>query len=482
LTRYEASLEAYGEATDGLTSLFAGSSRAARLKIAERGCGQAAIVSVACGVFAPLLMSFVIWVLRKAKEDNLKRLYFVSRDGELPRRVAATVAPKLGYDCELRYLYGSRQAWHLPAVTHFDELFRDWFSVVAHSDLTVRDVLMRVGVTPEAIAKELAAIGISCRLYDRPIRGECRPRMAELMTSDAFEEMVVGRAEERRAIAVEYLRQEKLFEDDSWAIVDLGWKGRLQRSLSRLLALAEGPPCRGLYLGLRDSPDSQERDRMDAFLFDGRAPKGDKSPFAAFEALAESICKSEEEQVVGYERDGALNVKPLFRGQRNALWAEWPFGLVRESICEMAGVFPTEVIVPESITDARPALTEVLRAFWMSPSAAEARAWAGLPIESDQAANYSERLAAPYRVMDVARAFACGGFPRKHPWFWVAGARGITGTLTHAATRLAAALGATVRGRWAYHEPPLQPKSLAHLWTTRDERDRGAAIEGDVAC
>ena len=61
-------------------------------------------------LLAPLLISFTLWVLEEARKMNISRLYFVSRDGELPYKVAKIFSSQYP-DVEIKYLYGSRDAW-----------------------------------------------------------------------------------------------------------------------------------------------------------------------------------------------------------------------------------------------------------------------------------------------------------------------------------------------------------------------------------
>ena len=146
LTRYERSLEKHAEATAGLTSWLAGSSRVARLEAYERGVPRA-VADVAAGVMAPMLVGYVLWALGQARMRGLRRLYFVARDGEIMLEVARRLGPVVAPHVELRYLYGSRQPWVLGACASSDVVLRHWAQ--GRTDFTARTTLERVGVTPE---------------------------------------------------------------------------------------------------------------------------------------------------------------------------------------------------------------------------------------------------------------------------------------------------------------------------------------------
>ena len=72
-------------------------------------------VSQAAGwVLAPVLGTFVRWVLERALSAGVSRLYFLARDGWFPYRLAQTLCQAWKLPVECRYLYGSRLAWRQP--------------------------------------------------------------------------------------------------------------------------------------------------------------------------------------------------------------------------------------------------------------------------------------------------------------------------------------------------------------------------------
>ena len=114
LNRYEHVWEDHRWETSGLSSLLAGGSRLARLAMAPTA-EQEPVVRVAAGVAAPVLTAYVLWVLNAAARESIERLYFLARDGQILYEIALRLRDRLGLDLDLRYLYGSRQAFGDPA-------------------------------------------------------------------------------------------------------------------------------------------------------------------------------------------------------------------------------------------------------------------------------------------------------------------------------------------------------------------------------
>jgi predicted HAD superfamily hydrolase len=66
-------------------------------------------------VAAPALAGYTVWVLREARALGVQRLRFLSRDGQVLYELARQIAPPLGIDLDLEYVYSSRLTWSLAA-------------------------------------------------------------------------------------------------------------------------------------------------------------------------------------------------------------------------------------------------------------------------------------------------------------------------------------------------------------------------------
>jgi FMN phosphatase YigB (HAD superfamily) len=158
--RYEKALQEHRTSTDGLTATMAGASRLARLHVEPNGAREEALVDVAAGVMAPVLVAYVTWVLRRSEALGLRRVYFVARDGQVLLRVAEHLAPRLGIDLELRYLYGSRLVWNRVVASPTTNP-QVWHSLIGLSSDGVanRDILERTGLDPATVERVIAGSG-----------------------------------------------------------------------------------------------------------------------------------------------------------------------------------------------------------------------------------------------------------------------------------------------------------------------------------
>lgn len=266
-TRYEALLHA-ATATHpaALRSAVAGAARAARLSRRASTPHDAALWTVGTTVAGPLLCGFTLWVLQQARLGGIPRLHFVSRDGQILKRIADMMCARLGWEIDCPYLFGSRQAWHLPTVERLDDTTMAWLVQQGTRD-PLRDVLARAELAPSEIAAALARHGLG---GEATLATPVPPsQVAALLRDPEVEPVVLAAAAERRRAALGYLEQEGLLGPGPHAVVDLGWHGRLQRSLRRLLELGgdgRTPDLTGFYLALVSRPPGFTPDNMRAYV------------------------------------------------------------------------------------------------------------------------------------------------------------------------------------------------------------------------
>lgn len=265
-------------------------------------------------VFAPVLFCFVNWVLEEARKKGIKRLYFLARDGYQMYLVADALCKEAGDEIECRYLYGSRYAWRIPQFALEGELCLDKICL-GGIDVTFEKVMKRGNLTDEealAVAEELGFV----ERYQIPLSYyEVQQLKQPLRVSSQFLSYVYTHSKEAYAETLGYLKQEGLFDETSYAIVDSGWTGSMQRTLRQLLQNAGFKKrIRGFYFGLYELPPSEEIDSYYTYYF---GPKGGIRKKVYFSnCLYETVYSAPHGMTVGYEdKDGSY--MPVFGGAGN---------------------------------------------------------------------------------------------------------------------------------------------------------------------
>jgi FMN phosphatase YigB (HAD superfamily) len=421
LNGFETLLERHRWGTEGLSSAMAAASRLARVSTPAASSRDRLVRDVAAGVAAPTLVAYVLWVLRRSQQLGLKRLYFLSRDGQVLLDVASRLARRLSVDYELRYLFGSRQSWNLASLRSAgeDDLAWVWDST---DFLSVESLLARVGLRPPEVAAHLTTIGLDVGQWRRALSAPERDRLRALFQQAEVRACIEQRAAEKRRLVLRYLAQEQVLTSGAWGVVDLGWYGSMQKALAALVSSAGGSIPVGFYFGLFQGPivDTCALSR-EAFYFDERSATGYLRAVPDIIPLMEMLCAGDHGTVVDFvERDGA--VEPMLKEPINHRVVDWGLPLVRRTIAAFVDNLVVDAALVNPWADVRDPITDGLRAFWVRPSAAIARAWADFPWEDGLGReSYWITLARGYRWPEVARAVWRRRVDPHHRAAWLAG-------------------------------------------------------------
>lgn len=381
-TRYETCLHDAGAAYPAaMRSALAGSARVARLAEDAPNAHLRELRKIGSGVAGPLLAGFVLWVLEQARQRGIRRIHFVARDGQILQRIADRLCQRLGWDIECHYLYGSRQAWHLPSLQRVDDAALGW--LLPHdTEASLRGALRRADLSPEAIADALERRGFASADWDAPVGADRMPALRAVLRQPDVERLILERAAERRRDALGYLGQEGLLGDGPVAIVDIGWHGRLQRSLRHLLAAGrDGTPAAltGFYLGLISLPPDVPADTLVSYL-----DTGTESPTSAWyfnQVLLEIFCAADHGTVRGYTQrpeDGSF--APVLAEHRDERVLGWGLRALQDAIAAFADEIGLAIVasgrpVEHWIALLHDAGCAAFSAFQREPSPTEAEAF-----------------------------------------------------------------------------------------------------------
>jgi hypothetical protein len=375
-TRYERLIRESGAASDVRASALSGAIRVARL---SSRCGtrdEQAIWDVGANVAGPLLFCYVAWVLCEAERRGLQRLYFLSRDGQILERIAREIAGALGSSIQFSYLAASRQAWHAPAFVEFDEATTGWV-LDGGEDLALDVVLRRLGLTAAECEAALVRSNIGTKDVARTV-AELGDRVDRLLKDPAFVAQVRAKAEAARELMLEYLTAQGMVGGQTVGIVDIGWNGRLQASLSKVLGSIDAtmrPEVTGFYLGLHSKPASLPSEALVSFASTATLPAGPRLNGS----LLEIFCAADHGTVVGYRRT-AGGVEPRYRSEENPEALGWGLAIQQAAIVSCAknileGMKLVGMTLSECVASLQGPAFDCLGMFTETPSREEGEAY-----------------------------------------------------------------------------------------------------------
>ena len=363
-------------------SLVGGAARRARLSRLDQA--YSGTWSLATGVAGPLLFGYVFWLLHEAKNRSIERLYFLARDGQILIKVAVAINDAQGLGLDLRYLPASRSAWFLASHTTGTPSERA-AALIPDQTAVVEDILRRIDVSPHSVKEQLEAWGFA----DETDRLRVVHRDAELdrvrlmFSTPPLSDLIAGRCSEEARTTLEYFEENGLLGRTPFAIVDIGWKGRLQRALAKLLRQTGAVPLpTGFYLGLRETPPPNEAGACITYFSASDALSINPS-------LAEVFCSADHGTVIAYVRSSDGVVRPLLAPPENRDTDSWNLGIFQSGVeafaRHMIDAMPVyEVSTVEWCEVFRKSTLASMRRLVRFPSKAEAAILGSHPHASNQ--------------------------------------------------------------------------------------------------
>ncbi len=215
---------------------LSGASRQARLHSPIISKHQQTLFQIGANIAGPVLLMYVKWILQEAERNNLQRLYFLARDGQILLQIARRIHKYSGFRGELRYLYASRQALYVPATTEIDDKIISWI-LLKKQYLSLGMIANRTGLDVAMLQRELKALSGTHYAADYHFNTNEIKILQSLLHVPNVQKAILDKAAEWRINAKNYLEQEGLFEDIPYGVVDLGVKGTLQDCIKDILLM-----------------------------------------------------------------------------------------------------------------------------------------------------------------------------------------------------------------------------------------------------
>lgn len=400
-----------------LAARFARASRAARSAVEAASEHETAIRDVAAGVAAPALVSFVIWIQEQARQRGLRRLRFLSRDGQVLYELTRRLSPLLGVDLDLEYVYCSRLTWGF-AATRADRLAEAPWLFNSFIKSNAADVGARLGLPLEQYQPAMLACGVSLSLDARADQPAQARALRRFVDTPEVTSAVGARIEAMRRLVLDYAAQHDLAEADT-GLVDIGWTGRMVASLIGVCEAAGMSRPHVLFWGHEPRPATgwTDPERVGSFVYNAATAQGLgwRVPDAPF--VMETFCMGDHGIVSGYRAGVAEQTEPVLLSARNDAAEAWGLRLYRSTLYAFCAALEGDGSLPGD--DVRPLVHQVMDAFWCHPNPAEALAWGTYPYDSDPAGTAIRPLARPFaghdRVTRGDRAWLAGSLTLSTP-------------------------------------------------------------------
>lgn len=294
---------------------------------------KAVAFHVGCRYAGPVLYSYAEWIVGQAVKKNMKRLYFIARDGYLIKKAVDIILKSRSIDIKTKYIYGSRKAWRMPSLS---ESHYNLYQLILWSHIyritTLKELSSVLHIPLEGLYDHLPGVYAKNKKDDHISVQELEYIAGKLSKDDEFRKYHLRQLEKERCMAQQYLAQEVDVSDDAFAFVDVSGGGLTQGCLWGLLKDIYPKPIHTFFFKI-DRVNLVENSVTDTFM----------PGFLENNLTIEMMCRAPHGQTSGYLREGDDIVPQLEQTESRALinygFYDYEKGITdfAEAMCKVSG-------------------------------------------------------------------------------------------------------------------------------------------------
>lgn len=252
---------------------------------------------IGCRYAGPVLYSYAEWIVRQAEAKEIKRLYFIARDGYLIKKIVDIILSVKKTDIETYYIYGSRKAWRMPSLSEeYYNLYQIFLWSHNYRIRTLKD-LSDILYIPESMLYEYLPGTYAKNKTNNWISNQELEYIIEKLSADqSFRACHLQVLNQERKLVQRYLEQEIEMDKDDFAFVDVGGGGLTQGCLYELMKERHPNPIRTFFFKI---------DRVN--LAEGSATYTFMPGALRNDLIIEMMCRAPHGQTKGYiEKSGKI--------------------------------------------------------------------------------------------------------------------------------------------------------------------------------
>jgi FMN phosphatase YigB (HAD superfamily) len=251
-------------------------------------------------VLGQVLLNYTLWLIKETKENNYKKILFLSREGFLLKQVYDLVAKYVGMDAESEYLYVSRRALSIAAIdneTDFDNLLDIYY------EGSLKNLfLKRFGIEVSNASDEIVKLP--------------EDKQKVKIAMEPFNKVILENAEVEKANYLGYIEKvlSNVDANEKIMVSDIGYSGTIQYYLSKVTNRAYDG--RYIVTDNKKKPLLIEGNTIKGFYDDGTMQDLTKSYIHKYHLLLESILISPNGQLLKMDE----NAKTVYEVEENPLY------------------------------------------------------------------------------------------------------------------------------------------------------------------
>lgn len=346
-----------------------------------------------CSFAACLYVGYIEWLISESQRQGIKRLYFLARDGYLLQKMFDIIAKARGVDIETKYIYGSRAAWRLPAVSEIGlkrlmEINVNIFTIETMASAFCCSINELIKFLPKKYQKYPPTKMLNL--------DELKEIGAALDKNNNFKILLDNKCSKKQELIKEYIKQEINDSDENWAIVDCVGSGYTLSCLKSILK--QSKPIKSFYLRLSSAKSLAETNFYTWF-----------SNSAYVNMLTEVFTRAPHGVTLGYKYDKNKKVIPILDETEGNALIKWGFQDFTDGFIAFSQFYTTNTCFNSEIIVSDVKLyCEYFNFIKNCQNAEFANLVGTIPFSINQSTNCNESFIKKYKTIELLNEFING--------------------------------------------------------------------------
>lgn len=261
-----------------------------------------------CSFAAPILYNYTKWVIDNCLDLGIENIFFVARDGYIPKIIADILIQKKNLKLNTHYFYSSRIASRVITNDNYEIFLNNIFDELSEFQ-SVDFILKRLNLKRD----ELERIA-NFNLKSLTSRG-IKYLKEQLYNNSDLRNIVIIKNIDKKELFMQYIKQELGdFSNKEIAFVDINGSGRTQDNLAELIKPFFKHKIHNYYLHNQVNMEQKENSIKHSYLFTSHY----------ISAWIELLCRTIDGQTLGYKKE-AGQIVPIKEFEQNQAVLNWGY-------------------------------------------------------------------------------------------------------------------------------------------------------------